>query len=119
MTAAQHSARIVLPRSGLFHSMQTSGWGRARRKSPCRMGAEQRRVRQRTFSRAASRKPRGFGEAPLWNAKRHGARPNRDMRQSATNRSGNLCRRETLRECPEMQGSDFEEQQGRKNAARS
>jgi hypothetical protein len=38
MTAAQHSARIVLPRSGLFHSMQTSGWGRERRKSPCRMG---------------------------------------------------------------------------------
>jgi hypothetical protein len=67
MTAAQHSARIVLPRSGLFHSMQTSGWGRARRKSPCRKGAEQRRVRQLTFSRAASRKPRGFGETPLWN----------------------------------------------------
>jgi len=50
------------PRSGSFHSMQTSGWGRAGRKSPCRMGAEQRRVRQRTFSRAASRKPRGFGD---------------------------------------------------------
>ena len=60
-----------------------------------------------------------IGAVHIWNAKRHGARRNRDMRQSATNRSGNLCRRETLRECPAMQGSEFEEQEGRRNAAQS
>ena len=38
----------------------------------------------------------GFGEAPLWNGKRHRNRRDSDMRQSVTTRSGTPCQRETL-----------------------
>jgi hypothetical protein len=72
MTAAQHSARIELLRSGLFHFMRASNDGRARRKSSCRRGENRRAGWGLSSSGCASGYFRGRRRANLVDSeKRH------------------------------------------------